>query len=145
MATSKEGFEMRCSSPIRLTPDVLNGTATHVYCPDCQWSHRLIPVPQTVYESLTQPAGEAQQAWGLSKIEAQIYAMLERTPARIVSRDLILGIVWGKEYAGDHHLLRVNITRLRHKLEAAGCPYRVVSSSGLGYGLYRRVAETLAA
>jgi DNA-binding winged helix-turn-helix (wHTH) protein len=62
----------------------------------------------------------------------------------VVGHERILVGVWGKEFRNDHHLLRVNIARLRAKTEpefrglgaryASDQPYRLVRTvPGLGY------------
>jgi DNA-binding response OmpR family regulator len=55
---------------------------------------------------------------------------------RIVTQDLLLEHVWGQEYLGESHMLRVNINRLRHKLEAdATRPRYILTKVGVGYSL----------
>ena len=53
----------------------------------------------------------------LTPTEYRLLAYLARNAGRIVPQDLLLERVWGKEYVGEHHMLQVNINRLRHKLE----------------------------
>lgn len=53
----------------------------------------------------------------LTPTEYHLLADLARNAGRIVPQDFLLERVWGKEYVGEHHLLQVNINRLRHKLE----------------------------
>ena len=53
----------------------------------------------------------------LTPTEYRILAYLAENAGRVITQDLLLEHVWGPEYVGEGHMLRVNITRLRHKLE----------------------------
>src|SRR5215831_1270789 len=53
----------------------------------------------------------------LTPTEYRILAYLAQNAGRVVTQDLLLEHVWGPEYVGEGHMLRVNITRLRRKLE----------------------------
>jgi DNA-binding response OmpR family regulator len=53
---------------------------------------------------------------------------------RLVTPDQILQAVWGEEYIGEYHLLRVNIARLRQKLEDDPKEPRFITTRiGIGY------------
>lgn len=67
----------------------------------------------------------------LTATEYRLLAYLARTAGRVVPQDILLEHVWGKEYIGEHHLLQVNINRLRHKLEAD--PRYLLTEAGIGY------------
>ena len=56
----------------------------------------------------------------LNATEYRLLSFLARNIGRPVTLDQVLQAVWGKEYAGEHHLLRVNITRLQQKLLIIG-------------------------
>jgi len=58
----------------------------------------------------------AGNALDLSATEYNLLSYLAGNAGRWVSPDQILSSVWGDEYVGEHHLLRVNVTRLRQKL-----------------------------
>ncbi len=59
----------------------------------------------------------------LTPTEYRLLAYLARNAGRIVPQDVLLQQVWGKEYIGEHHMLQVNINRLRRKLEVRSCPF----------------------
>ncbi len=70
----------------------------------------------------------------LTPTEYHLLAYLARNAGRIVPQDLLLERVWGKEYVGEHHMLQVNINRLRHKLEADPAhPRYLLTEAGVGY------------
>ena len=56
----------------------------------------------------------------LTATEYRLLSYLVRNAGRVVTLDQILQAVWGKEYVSEHHLLRVNITRLQQKLLIIG-------------------------
>jgi len=70
----------------------------------------------------------------LTPTEYRLLAYLARNAGRIVPQDLLLERVWGKEYVGEHHMLQVNINRLRHKLEVDPAhPRYLLTEAGVGY------------
>ena len=72
----------------------------------------------------------------LTPTEYRILAYLAQNAGRVVTQDLLLGHVWGAEYVGEGHMLRVNITRLRRKLETdPSHPRYLLTRPGIGYFL----------
>ena len=72
----------------------------------------------------------------LTPTEFHILALLARTPGVIVSTTDILQKVWGPAYRDEVHLLRVNIARLRRKLEdTPNRPTYIKTHSRAGYSL----------
>jgi DNA-binding response OmpR family regulator len=70
----------------------------------------------------------------LTPIEYRLLAYLAQNAGRVVTQDLLLEHVWGEEYAGESHLLQVNINRLRHKIEADPThPRYLLTKTGVGY------------
>ncbi len=53
----------------------------------------------------------------LTPIEYLILVTLMRNAGKVISHDELLSSVWGDDYKGDYSVLRVNISRLRQKLE----------------------------
>jgi DNA-binding response OmpR family regulator len=70
----------------------------------------------------------------LSRTEFAILAFMLRGRGRVLTHDQILTAVWGPEFAGSHHLLRVSMSRLRKKLGATGSE-QIETLSGVGYRL----------
>jgi len=70
----------------------------------------------------------------LTPIEYRILWYLVQNAGRIVTHDLLLEYVWGTEYIGENHLLKVNINRLRNKIEPYSAhPTYILTRTGLGY------------
>ena len=70
----------------------------------------------------------------LTRTEYRLLCLLARNAGRILTPDQILERVWGEEYAGEDHLLRVTIGRLRKKLgDEARDPRFITTRPGIGY------------
>lgn len=70
----------------------------------------------------------------LTPIEYGILVTLMRSAGKIISHDELLRAVWGENYRGDFSVLRVNISRLRQKIEKnARRPTYIVTVPGQGY------------
>jgi DNA-binding response OmpR family regulator len=70
----------------------------------------------------------------LTSIEYRLLAYLAQNAGRVVTQDLLLEHVWGEEYAGESHLLQVNMNRLRRKIEVDPTrPRYVLTKTGVGY------------
>jgi two-component system, OmpR family, KDP operon response regulator KdpE len=75
----------------------------------------------------------------LTPTEYRIVAYLARNAGRVVTQADLLTKVWGPEYESEAHLLRVNIARLRQKIEQdAGTPRHVITRPGIGYYLAKQ-------
>ena len=66
---------------------------------------------------------DARAAWkdgksvDLTAKEFDLMELLLRNPGRVYSRENLLNVVWGYEYAGDYRTVDVHVRRLREKLE----------------------------
>lgn len=70
----------------------------------------------------------------LTPIEYGILVMLMRQAGGVINHDELLRAVWGDQYRGDYSVLRVNISRLRQKLEDnPRRPTYIVTAPGQGY------------
>jgi two-component system KDP operon response regulator KdpE len=67
----------------------------------------------------------------LTPTEWRIVEVLARSVGRVVPGSQILVQVWGAEYWAEHHMLRVNIARLRAKLGDAR--HLLVTKTAIGY------------
>lgn len=74
------------------------------------------------------------QEVNLSSTEFKILCFLAMNAGRIIAPEYILEKVWGEKYLTKHHLLWVNICRLRSKLDRihSGGKY-IQTRPGLGY------------
>src|SRR5579864_2492553 len=72
----------------------------------------------------------------LTPTEFAILALLARTPGQVQPSRTILQKVWGPAYRDEVHLLRVNVARLRRKIEdVASQPQYVLTHARSGYSL----------
>lgn len=70
----------------------------------------------------------------LTPTEYHLLRVLVQNTGRVLSHSELLGQVWGEQYRNDLAILRVNISRLRQKLEP--CPPEpryVLTIPGIGY------------
>jgi len=71
---------------------------------------------------------------GLSATERRLLYYLARYAGKVVTPDQILEVVWGEQHIGEHHVLRVNIARLRKKLgDDSKKPKFIATRVGIGY------------
>ncbi|HWO73016.1 MAG TPA: response regulator transcription factor [Dehalococcoidia bacterium] len=73
----------------------------------------------------------------LSRTEFSLLAYLLRNPNRVLTQDQILEQVWGPDYVGSHHVLRVCMSRLRQRFPDPNA-LPVESLAGVGYRLRTR-------
>lgn len=70
----------------------------------------------------------------LTAKEFDLIELLMRNPGRVYSRENLLNVVWGYEYAGDYRTVDVHIRRLREKLEMDPArPEYILTKWGVGY------------
>jgi DNA-binding response OmpR family regulator len=80
----------------------------------------------------------------LTPIEYHLLSYLAQNAGRIVTHNLLLEKVWGREYSGENNLLKVYINRLRHKIEPdLARPRYILTRTGLGYFLATEPAQYL--
>ena len=78
----------------------------------------------------------------LAPLEYRLLFYLAQNADRVVTQDQLLEHIWGEEYAGEGHLLRVNMSRLRSKLEPDPAhPRYLLTKPGIGYMLATTAAE----
>lgn len=70
----------------------------------------------------------------LTAKEFDLIELLMRNPGRVYSREKLLNVVWGYEYAGDYRTVDVHVRRLREKLELDSAnPEYILTKWGVGY------------
>ena len=67
--------------------------------------------------------------------EFDVLTVLEEHRDKVVPRERLMSEVWAANWYGSTKTLDVTIGRLRHKLEQAGLPDRVVAIRGVGFRL----------
>ncbi len=72
----------------------------------------------------------------LTPTEYDILRILVQHAGKVLTHRQLLRAVWGNAYETETHLLRVNVSNLRHKLEAdASRPVYILTEPGVGYRL----------
>ena len=70
----------------------------------------------------------------LTPTEYDLLRLLATNAGKVLTHRQILRQIWGAAYLDQPHILRVNISNLRHKLEAdASRPKYILTESGVGY------------
>jgi two-component system KDP operon response regulator KdpE len=70
----------------------------------------------------------------VTPLEFRLLTYLANYAGRVLTHNMILKSVWGDEYVDELHMLRVNISRLRQKVERDPLkPEIIVTVPGVGY------------
>jgi two-component system KDP operon response regulator KdpE len=70
----------------------------------------------------------------LTPTEYEILRILLQNAGKVLTHHQLLRQVWGTAYEGDMHILRVNISNLRRKIEPdPSRPHYLVTEPGVGY------------
>jgi len=76
------------------------------------------------------------EAITLTPTEYEILRILAQYSGRVMTHHQLLRQVWGESYENELHLLRVNISNLRRKIELdASRPQYILTEPGVGYRL----------
>ena len=77
-----------------------------------------------------------QKAVSLTPTEYDILRVLIQHAGKVLTHQQLIHLVWGKEVEAEAHLLRVNISNLRQKIEPdPSRPRYIVTEPGVGYRL----------
>lgn len=72
----------------------------------------------------------------LTPTEYDLLTLLVRHAGKVITRGDLLRKIWGPGYQNDYHLLRVNISNLRSKIEPEPAhPRYILTEPGVGYRL----------
>ena len=76
------------------------------------------------------------QTAALTPTEYDILRVLIQHAGRVLTHQQLIHLVWGNNYEADAHLLRVNISNLRRKIEVdPSRPRTIMTEPGIGYRL----------
>ncbi len=76
----------------------------------------------------------ADRALSLTPTEYDLLRLLAANAGKVLTHRQILKQIWGAAYVEQPHVLRVNISNLRHKLERdPSRPCYILTESGVGY------------
>ena len=77
-----------------------------------------------------------QNSVTLTPTEYNILKILVNHAGKVLTHQQLIKEVWGGNYEADSHLLRVNISNLRHKIESIPMkPRHIITEPGIGYRL----------
>ena len=72
----------------------------------------------------------------LTPTEYELLRILAVNAGKVLTHQQLLRQVWGMGYEAESHLLRVNISNLRHKIEPdPSRPIYIITEPGVGYRL----------
>jgi two-component system KDP operon response regulator KdpE len=72
----------------------------------------------------------------LTPTEYDLLKVMLQNAGRVLTHRQLLSQVWGPEYTQEAHLLRANISNLRHKIEPDPArPHYILTEPGVGYRL----------
>ncbi|HMD89700.1 MAG TPA: winged helix-turn-helix domain-containing protein, partial [Anaerolineaceae bacterium] len=72
----------------------------------------------------------------LTPTEYELFRILVQNVGKVITHRQLLRQVWGVGYETETHILRVNISNLRHKIELdPGQPRYILTEPGVGYRL----------
>jgi two-component system response regulator PrrA len=74
----------------------------------------------------------------LTRREFDLLETLARNSGIVLSRERLLELVWGYDFAVDTNVVDVFVSQLRRKLEAGGTPRLVHTVRGIGFSLEAR-------
>jgi len=76
------------------------------------------------------------RAVSLTPTEYDILRVLVQHAGKVLTHQQLIHLVWGSNYEAEAHLLRVNISNLRQKIEADPArPHFIMTEPGVGYRL----------
>lgn len=91
-------------------------------------------VGHIVLDSNERSTWKGDESVELTAKEFDLLELLMRNPARVYSREQLLNIVWGYEYAGEFRTVDVHVRRVREKLELDPAnPEYLLTKWGVGY------------
>lgn len=88
-----------------------------------------------VLDPATRTGRRGERPLEFSRTESALLELLLRHPGQVLPRELVLELVWGRDFGPDSNSLAVYVGYLRRKLEAAGEPRLVHTVHGVGYRL----------
>ncbi|WP_330295958.1 response regulator transcription factor [Streptomyces sp. NBC_00503] len=88
-----------------------------------------------VLDPVTRTGRRGERPLEFSRTEAALLELLLRNRGQVLPRELVLELVWGRDFGPDSNSLAVYIGYLRRKLEAGGEPRLVHTVHGVGYRL----------
>ena len=107
------------------------------------WRHQSHPIGESVFvngELMVDLANRIIKVSGqevqLTPTEYDILRVLVNHAGRVLTHRQLLQEVWGEQYGDELHMLHVNISNLRRKIEPDPArPHYIITEPGVGYRL----------
>lgn len=84
---------------------------------------------------LSRTAKRGEREFSLTKIEFELLELFLTHPRQVMTRDMILDLVWGYDFDSGTNSLAVYVGYLRRKTEEGGEPRLIQTVRGVGYVL----------
>jgi two-component system, OmpR family, response regulator MprA len=84
---------------------------------------------------LSRTAKRGEREFALTKIEFELLELFLTHPRQVMTRDMILDLVWGYDFDSGTNSLAVYVGYLRRKTEEGGEPRLIQTVRGVGYVL----------
>lgn len=98
-------------------------------------SSEVIKLNRTVIDRRSYEVKIGDEPITLPLKEFELLAQLASQPGRIYTREQLLQLIWGADYAGDSRTIDVHIKRLRERFSGKTDDFAVTTVRGLGYKL----------
>ena len=96
----------------------------------------VVSVGEIMIDEIAFRATRGGSELALTATEFRLLCVLARRPGQVFTREMLLDLVWGYQFAGDSRLVSVAIQRLRAKVEDDPAhPAVITTVRGVGYRL----------
>ncbi len=95
--------------------------------------HELLCFADLELDTATRQARRGQRVFDLSTTEYELLALFLRNPRIVLTRQVLMDRVWGRDFMGGPNVLEVYIGHLRGKLEQEGERRLIQTVRGAGY------------
>ncbi|QHW30528.1 response regulator transcription factor [Paenibacillus rhizovicinus] len=96
-------------------------------------SSDIIRMNRIVIDRKNVEISDGQSVLFLPMKEFELLSQLAQFPGRLFSRDELIRLVWGADYAGDDRTVDVHIKRLRQRFTAYADDFTIQTVRGIGY------------
>ncbi len=86
-------------------------------------------------DTATRQAKRGQRSIELSTTEYELLSLFLRNPRVVLTRNVLMDRIWGRDFEGGPNVLEVYIGHLRSKLEQDGAKRLLQTVRGAGYVL----------
>lgn len=88
-----------------------------------------------VLDPMTRELKRGDRPISLTAKEYELLLLFLRNPKQVLTKEQIMDLIWGHDFAGESNVLEVYVNLLRQKLEAGGEKRLIHTLRGVGYSL----------